>query len=357
MPEVSVIVPVYNVAKYLRQCMDSLVNQTLRDIEIVCVDDGSTDGSGAILDEYAAKDSRIKVIHQANAGAGAARNVGLDIATGEYLFFCDPDDWCRRGMLKAMYARAVRTRADVVVAGRLFFDGVTGRCNGSRGLPPNIWLMRRAFAPAEIADQIFAFSPNVVWDKLFRREFVRRTGLRYQCVKSSNDLYFCHVALAAASRISVVFGAWICHRRQRPGSLQDTKDSSHGCIYEAYDAVQNKLLELGLFETFRLSHLEAVLSSGYYNLRTLVSRENRRANYEELRRRALSLAEGLPDKALNRRPVALRRMRQIRKFPDAEELRSLILPETTKPWRKGVLPFRLVELAKTIAYLLRRPSR
>ena len=83
--KVSVILPVYNVSDYLRQCMDSIVGQTLKDIEIICVDDGSTDDSLAILKEYEAKDQRVKVIQQANAGAGAARNKGLEIATGEYL--------------------------------------------------------------------------------------------------------------------------------------------------------------------------------------------------------------------------------------------------------------------------------
>ena len=353
-PSVSVIIPVYNVAKYLRQCLDSLVGQTLRDIEIICVDDGSTDGSGAILDEYAAKDARVRVIRQENAGAGAARNTGLDAARGEYLFFCDPDDWCKKGMLKAMYSRAKSTDADVVIAGRLFFDGTTGRPNGSRGLPPNIWLKRGAFAPSEIADQIFAFSPNVIWDKLFRREFVHSLGLRYQCIKSSNDLYFCHVALAAASWLAVAFGAWVCHRRQRPGSLQDTKDSSHDCIYRAYDATREKLSELGLFETFRLSHLEAVLSSGYYNLRTLNLPENRKANYAELRRKVLNLAEGMSEETLSRRSVVARRLRQVQMFSDAEELGKRVPPEKTKWWRIGFLPFRLVELAKIAVYLVRR---
>ena len=357
MVDVSVVVPVYNVAPYLRQCMDSLVGQTLRDIEIICVDDGSTDGSGAMLDEYATRDKRVRVIHQANAGAGSARNVGLDAATGEYLFFCDPDDWCKKGMLKAMYNRAKSTDADVVIAGRLFFDGTTGRPNGSRGLPPNIWLKRGAFAPSEIADQIFTFSPNVIWDKLFRSGFIRGLGLRYQCIKSSNDLYFCHVALAAAKRLSVAFGAWICHRRQRPGSLQDTKDSSHACIYEAYEATREKLSELGLLEAFQLSHLEAVLSSGFYNLRTLNLPENRNANYAELRKQALDLAEGLSEEILRRRPVVARRLRQVREFADAEELRGRIPPEEAKWWRAGFLPFRLVEVAKAAKYLIRRMFR
>ena len=90
--KVSVILPVYNVSEYLRQCMDSIVGQTLKDIEIICVDDGSTDDSLEILKEYEAKDKRVKVIEQKNAGAGAARNNGLAIATGEYLSFLDSDD-------------------------------------------------------------------------------------------------------------------------------------------------------------------------------------------------------------------------------------------------------------------------
>ncbi len=92
-PIITVIIPVYNVEKYLRKCLDSVINQTYTNLEIICVDDGSSDNSGAILDEYAQKDSRIIVIHQGNAGVSAARNKGLDMATGEYIAFVDSDDW------------------------------------------------------------------------------------------------------------------------------------------------------------------------------------------------------------------------------------------------------------------------
>ena len=92
--KVSVIIPVYNAEKYLRQCLDSVVNQTLRDIEIICVDDGSTDGSIEILREYEQKDSRVKVLCQKNQYAGVARNNGLSHASGEYVFFMDSDDYC-----------------------------------------------------------------------------------------------------------------------------------------------------------------------------------------------------------------------------------------------------------------------
>ena len=92
MPYFSIIIPVYNVAPYLRECLDSVLKQTFTDWEAICVDDGSTDGSGAILDEYAAKDKRFRVIHQANAGVSAARNAALDVVIGEYICFVDADD-------------------------------------------------------------------------------------------------------------------------------------------------------------------------------------------------------------------------------------------------------------------------
>ena len=112
--KVSVIIPVYNVEPYLAECLDSVLAQTLRDIEVVCVDDGSTDGSGRMLDEYAARDSRVKVIHQTNAGVGKARNAGMDAAGGEFIAFMDPDDmYPDNGVLNDLYRAAVENGASV----------------------------------------------------------------------------------------------------------------------------------------------------------------------------------------------------------------------------------------------------
>ena len=114
-PKVSVIIPVYNVEAYLRQCLDSVVNQTLRDIEIICVDDGSTDGSRAILEEYSEKDSRFKVIKQNHSNAGACRNAAMAIAKGEYLGFVDADDFCDLTLFEKAYTKAKSDDADVVI--------------------------------------------------------------------------------------------------------------------------------------------------------------------------------------------------------------------------------------------------
>ena len=108
MPKVSVIVPVYNVAEYVEGCLNSLMAQTEKDIEIICVDDGSTDSSGQIVDETARKDKRIKVIHQKNGGLSAARNTGLDQAIGEYVSFCDSDDYFVKNCYNNENIRAFR---------------------------------------------------------------------------------------------------------------------------------------------------------------------------------------------------------------------------------------------------------
>lgn len=105
-PKISIIIPVYNTELYLRDCLESVVNQTMREIEIICINDGSTDSSGAILDEYAQKDSRFSVIHQKNAGQGAARNRGLDIAKGDYIQFVDSDDWIELNACEIAYNTA-----------------------------------------------------------------------------------------------------------------------------------------------------------------------------------------------------------------------------------------------------------
>lgn len=116
MVKVSVIVPIYNVEKYLAECIESLCAQTLKDIEIILVDDGSPDNSGAICDKYAAKDARIKVIHKENGGVSAARNDGLAIATGDYVIFVDSDDYIPNDAYEKMYAKAQETNVDIVLA-------------------------------------------------------------------------------------------------------------------------------------------------------------------------------------------------------------------------------------------------
>ena len=116
-PKVSIIVPIYNVERYLDRCIQSLANQTLHDIEIILVDDESPDNCPVMCDVYEARDSRIKVVHKKNGGLGMACNSGLEVAKGEYVAFCDSDDWVELNTYELMYNAAVRANADVVYTG------------------------------------------------------------------------------------------------------------------------------------------------------------------------------------------------------------------------------------------------
>lgn len=137
-PKVSVIIPVYNTEEYLRECLDSVVNQTLKEIEIICVDDGSTDGSLEILKEYAAKDKRIKVIHQENKGVSYARNVGLTNVIGEYIMFIDSDDYILPNTLQVLYDKIKSSNADLLVfGGDIFPDDGTHQWEKSVLSSPN----------------------------------------------------------------------------------------------------------------------------------------------------------------------------------------------------------------------------
>ena len=288
MPKVSVVLPVYNVEGYLPKCLDSLVSQTLRDIEVICVDDGSTDRSGAIIDEYAAKDGRFRAIHQANAGAGAARNVGMAAAVGEYLFFCDPDDWCGPEMLSGLVSRADKVEADVVLSGYVKVDGATGRILGEH-MPSSKWPCDGSFDGSKMRKWVFNLARHTVWDKLFRRSFVEREGIRFQEIPRYNDMLFCDLSLATAGRIAVLRQTGYFHRLARSGGLQATKSRTPLLVLGVYDRLRDELEARSVFGRYAESFLRAMARSGRDIIRQLNSRDDARRLYDGLRRRAWPL--------------------------------------------------------------------
>lgn len=126
MVKVSVIIPVYNAERHINQCLDSLLNQSLKEIEVICVDDGSTDSSVQIIKEYTEKDGRVKLVQQKNSYAGVARNNGMQIAAGEYMMFLDSDDFFEADMLLEMYEKAVADEADVCLCSARKYNDKTG---------------------------------------------------------------------------------------------------------------------------------------------------------------------------------------------------------------------------------------
>ena len=167
-PKISVIIPVYNAETYLLECLDSIVNQTLKDIEIICVNDGSTDNSLSILKEYASKDNRIKIIDKENEGQGYARKIGLDNATGEYILFCDNDDYYSElTAFEELYNYIEKVKVDVVIFN--FIESYINRFVYTKNSIhfPN----KKNFTFIDIKD--FFFSNRVVpWSKIYSKQFL-----------------------------------------------------------------------------------------------------------------------------------------------------------------------------------------
>ncbi len=173
-PAVSVIVPVYNVKRYLAKCLDSLIKQTFTDLEIICVDDGSTDGSGEILDEYKQKDSRIRVIHKPNAGYGNAMNVGLDSARGKYIGFVESDDEALPQMYEKLYEAAVLTGAEVV-KGNFIELHAKGKIETQFGR----WAEYNKIFSAQSRPELL-YDRVAIWSGLYNRDFLFNNRIRFQ---------------------------------------------------------------------------------------------------------------------------------------------------------------------------------
>lgn len=227
-PKVSIIVPVYCVEKYLHACVDSLLAQTLEDIEIILVDDGSPDQSGKIADEYAEKDSRIKVIHQSNAGLGPARNTGMEAATGEYIGFVDSDDWVKPDMFVRLYQEAVRNDADIVVGGyQEVKDGITTKCyvHPLSGMVldhrEDILRIRKnlyAYGTENKTREVF---PVTACASVYRREIIQSLGLRFQNILSE-DRIFNLDAYREAQKMVFIDSVDYCYRKDGQVSITQT---------------------------------------------------------------------------------------------------------------------------------------
>ena len=269
-PVVSVIVPVYNVEQYLPQCLDSIVNQTLKNIEIICVNDSSTDNSLNILNHYAEKDPRIKVVTQPNGGAGAARNRGLSLAAGRYLSFLDSDDFFEPDMLELAYNKAVCDKADFVVfqsdqyyTDRKEFVSVPWTLR-EKEIPPYT-----PFNHRQMTDNIFKVFVGWAWDKLYDREFVEKNHLRFQEQRTSNDMLFVFSGVAVAKRISVVKKVLAHQRRDAKDSLSKTRENSWHCFYDALSALRDRLKSEGLYDELEKDYINYALHFSLWNIRTL----------------------------------------------------------------------------------------
>ena len=266
---VSVIMPVYNAEKYIRQTLDSLLIRNELQFEIICVDDGSTDNSLEILREYEKNDMRVRVFTQENAGAGAARNKGMEFARGEYLSFLDADDFFESDMLRKAYERAYLQNSDIIVFRSDQYYEDTGEFAPARYTINNSLLpANRPFAGAQIKQDVFKAFVGWAWDKLFRADFVRKNGLKFQEIRTTNDMLFVFSAVLKAERISLHDGV-LAHHRRTSGTLSVTREKSWDCFYQALCALRLQLKEWNLYDAREQDFINYCLHSSLWNLNSL----------------------------------------------------------------------------------------
>lgn len=226
-PLITIVIPVYNVVPYIDRCVESVRNQTYQYIEILLVDDGSTDGSGRLCDQFAQADARITVIHQQNGGLSDARNAGLACAKGEYIVFIDSDDYIETRMIEDMYTIAHREKADIVEID-FSLEDVHGHQFKKRSA------MKRELSKDEALKEYFAGNviENVVWNKLYKREVIH--SVRFEKGQIAEDILFTYRALQNATRVYVDTTNSYYYYSIREGSIVHTLSRAH--LFDAIDA-------------------------------------------------------------------------------------------------------------------------
>lgn len=235
MPAISVVIPVCNVEKYLPQCLDSVMKQTFTDLEIICVDDGSKDSSGLILDEYAKKDCRIRVFHKENTGYGNSMNIGVRNADGDYISVIESDDFAEADMLEKLYLAAIKSGAEITKANHYNYkDGKDYFCDWLKDFPKGEVISSREYP-------LLLYKANTIWTCLFKRSFLLQHDIRFHETPGASfqDISFALQGWLWAERIYFIEDAVLHYRNDNPGSSMHNP-SKVFCVFDEYEWLEKK---------------------------------------------------------------------------------------------------------------------
>ena len=281
--KVSVIIPIYNAREYLRLAIESVIDQTLKEIEIICVDDGSTDHSLQIVKEYAAQDSRIRIVTENNAGVAIARNNGLRRARGEYIAFLDADDFMESPTLERLYALAKEKKLDIAISGYDLFQEKT--CKFVKSIPSaheEIFAGGKVTSKKEYPDYIFQSTDGNAWNKLFRREFVEEKELHFLTdVKMFEDVYFVCTALSLAENIAKDDTIWIHHRVHSESARNRFFRKYYPEVPLVYSKIKEFLVSHGMYLPLMQSFV-LLSTSRIYKIYNILGNDSKEAFFDLL---------------------------------------------------------------------------
>jgi len=280
--KVSIIVPIYNSERYLDKTIGSLIGQTHKNIEIICVNDGSTDGSLAKLNEYAARDGRIIVFDKENEGPSKARNVGIDNATGDFFCFVDADDFVSRTMIEQTVNAAESNNAEVVLFGIDEYHDDT-----KRYFPMPHAVVKGKIPKAEVfdprsVDDFFVYMVGFTVNKLYRMSYFKTLDLKFPIIGAHEDMPFTYAAVAPAHRVFYLDKVLYHYRRERvEGSRSDDTEEQYAYMLKALECMRSELIRLGVFEDYRRDFENYVAHMSRWKFESIFGKP-RRQLYETL---------------------------------------------------------------------------
>ena len=263
-PIISIVIPVYNTEKYIDKCLQSLLQQSFQDFEIICIDDGSQDNSLNILKKFSTFDNRITVITQQLKGAGAARNIGLSLAKGKYISFLDSDDFFEYDYLETMFCLISKNLADIAICGYNVYDDKKGKITSFVEVPQ--LYKNKVFLSKSLVDCIFTITNPNAWTKMYDRKMLVNEKIAFEELQSANDITFVCMAFAVSKKIVFSDKKLINYRINRDGAILNMRGEKLENFLLAIMALKKNLEHKQLFSLYEKAFKDRVLKSGIYEL-------------------------------------------------------------------------------------------
>lgn len=238
-PMISIVMPIHNGEKYLEECLNSIIKQSLSSFELICVLNGSTDSSKDILDKYIVEDNRIKYIELSKGNAGYARNEGLNLVSGEYTLFLDCDDFFEYNFLECLYKKATNSGADITICNAYFYNDRTKRNTLS-----NFYINKKLIKNKSIVytkdfnTNICDITSTVVWNRLYKTDFLKKSEIKFQEITSCNDMFFSVITLLLSNYISIVNTPLIHYRINHNYSITTKHSQSYSDIITVVKGIE-----------------------------------------------------------------------------------------------------------------------
>lgn len=268
--KISIIIPVYNAEKYLEECVNSLLVQSYSNIEIILIDDGSTDESLILLQKYALEDKRIKLLQQKNLGAAIARNYGLSVATGNYVIFLDSDDYFDKKLIEISVKTAEKYDADITIFRADAFDNKTGIVSPLNDrIKKYPQFLSMTFCYKDIKDNIFNSFLIAPWNKLYKKAFLDKYKFEFQNIKRTNDLLFTSETLVKANKIIIIDEILLHYRTGLNNNLQSGNKKTPLEFYKALYELNKFLVKNQLYNDLVKSYQKLVVDVTFYNINSM----------------------------------------------------------------------------------------